>query len=240
MQAVIMAGGQGSRLRPLTNEIPKPLIKIIDKPVMEYVVRNIAQSGVREIAVTVGYRGDMIMDYFKDGSKWGVKIVYFVENTPLGTAGGVKNTEDFIYDDFFVLSADGFSNIDLKDFARFHRSHTGTASMAVKRVNDARGFGLVSAKDNLILSFEEKPLEKRAGLVNTGIYAFDREIFRHIPQGFCDFSYDVFPMLLGDMYCYKTDCFWSDIGTLPKYYSTNEYVCTHPDFFGLDFSGQNI
>lgn len=236
MQAVIMAGGKGSRLRPLTNDIPKPLIKIIDKPVMEYTIESIAKAGVRDIAVTVGYKGDMIMDYFKDGRKWGVKIVYFVESSPLGTAGGVKNTEDFIYDDFFVLSADGFCNINLKDFGAFHKSHGGIASMAVKRVGDARGFGLVSAKNSLITSFEEKPQEKRSGLVNMGIYAFDRSIFKHIPQGFCDFSYDIFPKLLGEIYCYKTNCFWSDIGTLPKYYSTNEYVCTHPDNFGLCFS----
>lgn len=233
MQAVIMAGGQGSRLRPLTNYIPKPLIKIIDKPVMEYIVESIVSSGIREIAVTIGYRGDMIMEYFQDGRKWGADIKYFVESTPLGTAGGVRNAKDFIYDDFLVLSADGFSNIDLKDFANFHRLHSGKASMAVKRVSDARGFGLVKAKDNLILSFEEKPKEKCSGLVNMGIYAFDKEVIREIPKGYCDFSYDIFPKMLGDIYCYKTNCFWSDIGTLPKYYSTNEYVCTHPDSFGL-------
>ena len=96
MQAIIMAGGMGSRLRPLTNSIPKPLVSIIDKPVMEYVVENLALGGVTDIAVTVGYKSEMIMDYFGDGSKWGVSLTYFEEKEPLGTAGGVKNASEFI------------------------------------------------------------------------------------------------------------------------------------------------
>lgn len=233
MQAIIMAGGKGSRLRPLTDELPKPLVKIIDKPVMEYVIHNLAKAGVRDIAVTVGYKGEMIMDYFKDGSRFGVDLTYYSESEPLGTAGGVKAARDFICGDFFVLSADGLCNIDLKDFGEYHKKTGKIAGIAVKRLADARGFGLVKCRNGIITSFLEKPAIKCSGWVNTGIYAFKEGIFDIIPDGFCDFSYDVFPLLSGDMGAYKGQFFWSDIGTLPKYYSTNEYVCTHPTNFGL-------
>lgn len=236
MQAIIMAGGKGSRLRPLTNNTPKPLVKIIDKPVMEYVIENLAEAGVKDIAVTVGYKADMIMDYFGDGSKWGVRLEYFVEDTPLGTAGGVKNVESYIYEEFLVMSADGLSNIDLKEFLTFHKSHDGIASMAVKHIDDARGFGLVEVdSEDRIVSFVEKPQNICSGLINTGIYLFEPNIFEYIPKGVSDFSYDIFPGLLGSIYAYKTESYWSDIGTLFDYYLTNQYVCMHPDSFGLNF-----
>ncbi len=236
MQAIIMAGGMGSRLRPLTNEVPKPLVKIIDKPVMEYVIENLAAGGVDDIAVTVGYKGDMIMDYFADGSKWDVKLTYFEENQPLGTAGGVKNAADFIKDDFLVLSADGLSNIDVKDLCEFHRSHSQQITMAVRYMQDARGFGLVRTDErNIITSFAEKPKFLCSGLINMGIYAFDKSILDDIPDGKCDFSYDVFPRHIGDIRAYNTQCFWSDIGTLSEYYLTNHYVSIHPESFGVTF-----
>ncbi|MDE6189929.1 MAG: nucleotidyltransferase family protein [Clostridia bacterium] len=234
MQAIIMAGGMGSRLRPLTNSLPKPLVKIIDKPVMEFVIRNLAQGGIKDIAVTVGYKADMIMDYFGDGSAFGVSLTYFEESEPLGTAGGVKNASDFIVDDFIVLSADGFCNIDIEEFCKFHKSHSEPISMAVRYMSDARGFGLVRIDDDgLVTSFAEKPKFMCSGLINMGIYAFDKEILQEIPDGKCDFSYDVFPRRIGDIRAYSTQCFWSDIGTLSDYYLTNHYVSIHPDNFGV-------
>lgn len=236
MQAVIMAGGKGSRLRPLTNGIPKPLVKIIDKPVMEYVLLNLRRAGVRDIAVTVGYLKELIMDYFGDGSRWGVNLTYFQEEFPLGTAGGVKACEDFIEGDFFVLSADGFCNIGLKDMEEYHKARGELATIAVKRLSDARGFGLIRSKNGIVTDFVEKPSTKCSGLVNTGIYAFKRDIFSIIPEGACDFSYDVFPLIKANICVYKGNFFWSDIGTLPKYYSTNSYVCTHPADFGVQLN----
>ncbi len=236
MQAIIMAGGMGSRLRPLTNSIPKPLVSIIDKPVMEYVVENLALGGVTDIAVTVGYKSEMIMDYFGDGSKWGVSLTYFEEKEPLGTAGGVKNASEFIKDDFLVLSADGFSNIDICDFCDYHKSHRQSITMAVRYMQDARGYGLVRTnEDSIVTSFAEKPKFLCSGLINMGIYAFDKEIIDEIPEGQCDFSYDIFPRHIGDIKSYSTDCFWSDIGTLSDYYLTNHYVSVHPENFGVTF-----
>lgn len=234
MQAIIMAGGVGSRLRPLTNTLPKPLVNIIDKPVMEYVIENLVAGGVKDIAVTVGYKAEMIMDYFGDGSKWGAKLCYFLEDVPLGTAGGVKNAKDFIIDDFIVMSADGLCNIDIKEFSNFHHSHTSKVSMAVRYMQDARGFGLVKAdEEGIVTSFAEKPKFAISGLINMGIYAFNKEIMDIIPNGKSDFSYDIFPKLLGDIRVFNPNCFWSDIGTLSEYYLTNHYVCLHPEGFGV-------
>ncbi|MCX4363577.1 MAG: nucleotidyltransferase family protein [Clostridia bacterium] len=234
MQAIIMAGGVGSRLRPLTNTLPKPLVKIIDKPVMEYVIENLASGGIEEIAVTVGYKSQMIMDYFGDGAKWGVTLKYFEETVPLGTAGGVKNASKFINDDFLVMSADGLCDIDIKDFCDFHNSHKQKVSMAVRYMQDARGYGLVRVNDrNIVTSFAEKPQYICSGLINMGIYAFSKNILDDIPEGKCDFSYDVFPKLLGDIRAYDAQCFWSDIGTLSDYYMTNHDVCIHPENFGV-------
>ncbi len=234
MQAIIMAGGMGSRLRPLTDSLPKPLVKIIDKPVMEYVIENLVAGGIKDIAVTVGYKAQMIMDYFGNGKALGASLTYFDEDVPLGTAGGVKNAAEFIEDDFVVMSADGLCNIDVKDFCDFHRSHSSKVSMSVRYMPDARGFGLVKTDDSgIVTSFAEKPKYIVSGLINMGIYAFDKSILKDIPEGKSDFSYDVFPKLLGDIRTYKPDCFWSDIGTLPDYYLTNHYVCVHPENFRL-------
>ena len=237
MQAIIMAGGVGSRLRPLTNTLPKPLVNIIDKPVMEYVIENLVAGGIKDIAVTVGYKADMIMDYFGDGRSLGAKLRYYAEDVPLGTAGGVKNASDFIVDDFVVMSADGLCNINIKDFCNFHHSHTSRVSMAVRYMPDARGYGLVKEKDGIVTSFAEKPKYVVSGLINMGIYAFDKSVLKDIPEGRSDFSYDIFPKLIGDIRTYQPDCFWSDIGTLPDYYMTNHYVCIHPENFRVSLGG---
>ena len=155
-----------------------------------------------------------------------------MEDVPLGTAGGLKTAKEFINDDFVVMSADGLCNIDVKEFCNFHHSHTSKVSMAVRYMQDARGFGLVKADDKgVVTSFAEKPKFAISGLINMGIYAFDKNIMNVIPDGKCDFSYDVFPRLLGDIRIFKPNCFWSDIGTLSEYYLTNHYVCIHPERF---------
>ena len=115
----------------------------------------------------------------------------------------------------------------------YHRQKGRIATIAVKKLSDARGFGLVRTQNGIVSDFQEKPAVKCSGLVNTGIYAFKKDIFGYIPQGFSDFSYDVFPLLKGEACVYKGNFFWSDIGTLPKYYSTNGYVCKHPSDFGV-------
>lgn len=236
MRAIIMAGGYGSRLRPLTNNMPKPMMNIINKPIIEYIIELLRRYGIREIAVTLGYLPKSIIDYFQDGSKWGVKLRYYIEDTPLGTAGSVRNAIDFIDGTTLIISGDALTNIDIEEFADCHQRGGKGVTMAVKYVEDVTGFGVVKAdKNGEIISFIEKPLHSNEHLVNTGIYMIEKRVIERIPQGKYDFSKDLFPTMLRDMRVYRTEKYWSDIGTLSSYYLTNNDVVTHPMEFGVEF-----
>ncbi|MEG1395266.1 MAG: nucleotidyltransferase family protein [Clostridia bacterium] len=236
MQAVILAGGFGSRLRPLTDNLPKPMMPIINKPILEYIIAHLRRNGIVEIAMTLGYKAEIIENYFGDGEKFGVNLTYFKEDTPLGTAGCVKNAQSFLTEDFLVISGDAFTNIDIKALTDFHYSRNSTLTLATKSLSDARGFGLVQCDESgKITSFREKPAEKISGLVNMGIYVVSLAVLQDIPLAKFDFAKDLFPLLLGKLYSFQTSCFWSDIGTLSSYYSTNGYVARFPQRFGLVF-----
>lgn len=235
MQTVIMAGGFGSRLRPLTNQIPKPMVNIIDKPILLYIIEHIRSYGIRDITITLGYLPQIIMNYFGDGSKFGVKINYCIENTPMGTAGGVKLAEKFLHDDFFIFSGDAFCNINLAELEDSFNKSGNLLTMAAKHVEDATGFGLIKESNGNVLSFEEKPKTPQSGLVNMGIYAVKHELLGLIPSGKYDFSKDLFPKIMDEISVFKTGCYWSDIGTLSSYYLTNNYVALHPQSFGYSF-----
>lgn len=225
MKGIILAGGRGSRLMPLTKHIPKPLVPILDKPVMWYCIQALKKAGIREIGVTLGYLSDKIVERFGDGSDLGVKLHYFYEQTPLGTAGGVKNAQAFLDEDFVVISGDAYTDFDLAALCDFHYRKGGIMTLASYRVADASQFGvIVSREDGLITDFEEKPLHPRSHLVNTGIYVADRRVLQLIPYRFYDFSKDLFPALLGNLYEKECRGIWSDIGTLPTYYLTNYNV----------------
>lgn len=235
MKAVIMAGGYGSRLRPLTNELPKPMVPIINKPIIHYIVELLKSYGITDIAMTLGYKPESIMEYFGDGKELDCNIVYYVEKLPLGTAGSVKNTQEFIgNEDFIVISGDAFTNINLGEMYEEHKYYGNIATLAVKEVADPTGFGVVNfSSDGTIHGFIEKPLVSPEKNVNTGIYMFKPEIFDYIPFGKYDFGRELFPKLLGKISAYKTDAFWSDIGTLSSYYLTNAAVADHPAAFGI-------
>ncbi|MDR2091439.1 MAG: nucleotidyltransferase family protein [Clostridiales bacterium] len=226
MKAIIMAGGLGTRLRPLTNEIPKPMVPIIDRPILQYIVELLREYDFTEIAVALNYRPEIIIDYFKDGAAFGVRLEYFVESEALGTAGCVKNAGDFLGDDFLVMSGDSFTDIDLNEFKEFHFRKNALFSLACKQADDTSGFGVLrAAKDGKILEFIEKPEGGRPGLVNTGIYMINRRVLELVPDGFYDFGKDLLPRLVGNgLFAYKTSRYWSDIGSLPSYYSTNRFV----------------
>ena len=228
MKAVIMAGGRGSRLMPLTRHIPKPLVPIVDKPVMWYIIRLLAQAGIRDVCVTLGYMGEKIEREFGDGRALGVNLRYVYESQPLGTAGGVKNAKRFLDDDFVVVSGDAYTDFALGELVEYHRQKCALATLAAYKVQDPSRFGVIVADENgLVRSFEEKPLNPISNLVNTGIYVCDKRILELIPDGFCDFAKDVFPRLLGNLFAKECGGFWSDIGTLPTYYWTNLQVVSH-------------
>lgn len=226
MQAIIMAGGRGSRLMPLTKDTPKPMVKLIDRPVMQYVVESLKKYNFCDIAVTLGYLPEKIVEYFGDGRQFGVTIRYFYEDSPLGTAGGVKNCSPFLKDeDFLVLSADGYSEIDLGKLWRFHRKKRSIFTLACQKIDHPIGLGVLEKeKSGLIRAFLEKPVGLETGIVNTGIYAVNRRVLDMIPEGFFDFGKDLLPALTGIAYAYEDDGYWSDIGTLKSYYETNKIL----------------
>ena len=204
LKGIILAGGFGTRLRPLTNYLPKPMVPIIDKPILEYIIALLRKHNILDIAVTLGYKSEHIVRYFGNGSRFGVHIEYSRETKPLGTAGAVKNAEKFLDDDFVVMSGDALTNIDLGRMIAYHNTHSGMVTMAVKSVENTEGLGVLKLDDEgKIVDFQEKPLVPISNIVNTGIYVMKREVLDYIPPHLkYDFSHDLFPRILPYMYGY--------------------------------------
>ncbi|SDP75853.1 mannose-1-phosphate guanylyltransferase / phosphomannomutase [Litchfieldia salsa] len=227
MKGVIMAGGKGTRLRPLTYHMPKPMVPLLHTPVMEYSIELLKKHGITEIAVTTGYLAEDIKQYFGDGSSWGVNLSYFDEISPLGTAGSVKNAEAFLDETFVVISGDILTDFNLSDGINFHDMKKSTLTILMKEVENPSEYGILTTNsDGRVNRFLEKPKchEIFSDLINTGIYIVNPSIFSLIPQGECfDFSKDLFPLLIEQedrVYGYLTNGYWSDIGTLPQYKQT--------------------
>ncbi len=227
MKGVIMAGGKGTRLRPLTYHIPKPMVPLLQTPVMEYIIEHLKNHGIYEIAVTTGYLGDDIKRYFGDGSLWDIKLTYFDEISPLGTAGSVKNAEAFLDEPFVIISGDVLTDINLTEAIAFHENKCAALTIMMKKVSNPFGYGILSTNhEGRVSQFLEKPKREEvfSTYINTGIYIVDPKIFHFIPAGeFFDFSKDLFPRLLAQdegVYGYLADGYWSDIGTLPQYQQT--------------------
>lgn len=219
-----MAGGEGSRLRPLTCNIPKPMMPILEKPVMQYAIELLKKNDITDIAVTLQYLPDEIMNYFGDGKEFGVNIRYFIEKSPLGTAGSVKNGENFLDDTFIVISGDSITDIDISKAIDFHKEKGAVATLVLKEVAVPLEYGVVvTDKEDRIKGFLEKPSwgEVFSDKANTGIYILEPEIFSYYSkdQKF-DFSNDLFPILLQEdrpMYGYTAKGYWCDIGNLEQY-----------------------
>lgn len=224
MKAVIMAGGEGTRLRPLTSTQPKPMLPMADVPMMEHVVRLLSKHGFDEIVVTVAYMANAIRTYFGDGSDFGVKISYVSEESPLGTAGSVGNARDIIDERFLVISGDVLTDTNLEEVWKYHISQDALATVVLQRVENPLEFGIVTTNpDGSISRFLEKPSwgEVFTDTVNTGIYILEPEIFDYIPQGHTsDFSSDIFPKLLEEgkpLYGWISERYWEDVGTIAGY-----------------------
>lgn len=226
MKAVIMAGGEGRRLRPVTGETPKPLAPLLGRPVMEHILRLLARQGFTEICAAVKYRAEEIMDRFGDGSALGVSLSYRVEKEALGTAGGVKNCADFTGDeDFLVISGDAACDFDLGALGRAHREAGAAATLALYRSPEPLAYGLtVTDGEGLVRAFVEKPGWTRVvtDLVNTGIYVLSPRAMALVPQGKpFDFARDLFPLLLrrGEkLLGVAMEGYWCDIGSPLAYY----------------------
>lgn len=224
LQAIIMAGGEGVRLRPLTVHTPKPLCPLLGEPVMGYAVKLLKQHGISDIGVTLWYQPQKIRRAFHKGERYGVKLKYFEEKEPVGTAGSVKLARKQLNDTFFVLSGDGLTNCDLTEAMGFHKEKKALATLVLKRVSVPLPYGVVLTDgDSRVTRFIEKPDWKRvfSDLVNTGVYILEPDIFDYIPDtGTPDFGKDIFPALLSGglpVYGYETEGYWCDVGDQRAY-----------------------
>ena len=224
MKAVIMAGGEGTRLRPLTSNVPKPMMPIVNRPMMEHIVTLLKSHGFDEIVVTVAFMANAIRTYFGDGSEFGVRMVYATEETPLGTAGSVRNAMDELDERFLVISGDVLTDIDLGEIVRFHEDNGALATIGLVPVENPLEFGIViTNEDGSIERFLEKPTwgQVFSDTINTGIFMLEPEIFDYIEPGRpVDFSSEVFPRILDEgrpLYGAVAEGYWEDVGTLEAY-----------------------
>jgi mannose-1-phosphate guanylyltransferase/phosphomannomutase len=228
MKGVVMAGGEGTRLRPLTSNQPKPMVPIVGKPCMEHIVELLRDHGFDEVIVTLAFMPQAIRSYFGDGEALGVKIEYSVEDTPLGTAGSVKQAEAALQETFLVISGDALCDVDLGALLAFHREKQAAVTIGLKSVENPLEFGIVvTDEDGRVERFLEKPSWSQvfSDTINTGIYVMEPEVLRHIPTGESyDFSSQLFPLLLEmgrPLYGFVLDGYWQDIGNLDQYRQAN-------------------
>lgn len=224
MKAVILVGGEGTRLRPLTCNKVKPLVPVLNRPFLEHVVDYLKRHGIRDVILTLGYLPEQIQEYFGDGSGFGVNMTYLVEDFPLGTAGGVKNAEALLDAFFLVFNGDIFSDIDLTEMMNFHREKKADTSIALTPVDDPTPYGVVETDaEGRVERFVEKPRreEVTTNMINAGIYIMEPHILGYIARNvFFTFERDVFPSLLQTgkaVYGYSSQAYWIDIGTPEKY-----------------------
>jgi mannose-1-phosphate guanylyltransferase len=239
MKAMILAAGKGTRVRPITHTIPKPMIPILQKPVMEFLLELLREHGFNEIMVNVSHLAEEIENYFRDGQRFGVQIAYSFEGRiedgeligdAVGSAGGLKRIQDFqtFFDDtFVVLCGDALIDLDLTEAVRRHRAKGAMASLITKRVphDQVSSYGVVVTDDDgRVLRFQEKPTvdEAASDMINTGIYIFEPEVFSFIPSGEpFDIGSDLFPKLVeggAPFYALPMEFEWVDIGKVPDYW----------------------
>ena len=224
MKACIMCGGEGTRMRPLTFERPKPCIPILNKPSIGYLVEQLSIRGFDDIVMTLGYLGDKIEEYLGDGSIFGVSVNYVYEKEKLGTAGSVKNAESYLKDaPFLVVGGDHVLDLNLREMYRFHEEHDGMVTTGLLPVEDPREYGIVDMDvNNKIKRFLEKPAPGQifSNLASTGIYVCDPELLEWIPRGRYDFAKNLFPSLLQanePIYGWLARGHWTDIGDPAEY-----------------------
>ncbi|HBC93562.1 MAG TPA: nucleotidyltransferase, partial [Pelotomaculum sp.] len=224
MKAIIMAGGEGSRLRPLTCGRPKPMVPVLNRPIMSHIVELLKEHGFTNIGVTLQYQPEVIKDYFGNGSEFGVNLRYFVEEAPLGTAGSVKNAGGFLDQTFLVISGDALTDLELSKALEFHRKQGAMATLVLTRVECPLEYGVVITNDNgRITQFLEKPGwgEVFSDTVNTGIYVLEPEVLDYFAPGEkFDFSKDLFPLLLREkkpLFGLVLPGYWCDVGNLQQY-----------------------
>lgn len=245
MKAIIMAGGEGTRLRPLTCGQPKPMMPVANRPMMEHIVELLKKHQINHIGVTLQYLPDAIRDHFGNGSEFGAQMRYYVEKMPLGTAGSVKNAQDFLNETFVVISGDCLTDFDLTEAIDFHRKNGAMATLVLKQVDCPLEYGVViTDRDGRVTQFLEKPGwgEVFSDTVNTGIYILEPEVLNYFEPGQkFDFSQDLFPLLLKEkqpLFGVVLTGYWCDIGNLQQYVQAHQDILTGK--VQVNFSGKQI
>jgi len=228
MKAVVMAGGEGTRLRPLTSNQPKPMVQIVGKPCMEHILELLRAHGFDDVIITVAFLPQAIRSYFGGGDALGIDVSYSVEESPLGTAGSVRLAASQLDEPFLVISGDALCDLDLTKLVEFHRERNSAVTIGLKSVDNPLEFGIVVTDDEgKVERFLEKPSwgQVFSDTINTGIYVLNPEVLRHVPTDRpFDFSKDLFPLLLDmgrPLYGYVMDGYWQDIGNLDQYRQAN-------------------
>jgi NDP-sugar pyrophosphorylase family protein len=231
VQAIVLVGGEGTRLRPLTYGTPKPMVPIMNVPFLARTMERLYEAGIRDVILPAGYMPQAIVDYFGDGSRLGMKITYVIEETPLGTAGAIKNVEEHITGRFFVLNGDVLTSLDLRSMLAFHDKKGGLGALHLIRVDDPSSFGCVVNDDNgRVSAFVEKPPkgQEPTNEINAGTYLLEREILDYIPSGRnVSIERETFPQVIAagkDLYAYTTTDYWIDLGRPENYLAAHRDV----------------
>jgi mannose-1-phosphate guanylyltransferase len=227
-KAVILVGGPGTRLQPLTNDTPKSIVPVLNRPFMEHIFAYLKKYGIEDIVLTLSYLPEVIQGYFGNGVRFGVRLTYCFENEPMGTAGAVKNAEEYLDSTFFVLNGDIFTDLDLADMLACHRSKGAKATISLHWVDDPGAFGVVEIdSDQKVKRFIEKPPagEATTNWINAGIYILEPEVLQYIPVNrHYMFERGLYPCLLDmgqPVYGYPFEGYWLDMGNPGKYLSLN-------------------
>jgi len=218
-KAVLLVGGMGTRLKPLTDTTPKALLKVNEKTITEHLFDLLKKYGIREVILCTGYLKDKIKEYFGDGSKVGINITYVEENSPLGTAGPLKLAKKYLKESFIVSNGDELKNINIPRMFRLHKRKNALATIALTTVDDPSHYGVARLDGSRIVEFVEKPVKAPSNLISAGFYILEPEVIDMIPDGFSMLEKDVFPELakLGRLRGFPFAGQWFDIGNIERY-----------------------
>jgi len=224
LKAIILAGGAGTRLRPLTNDTPKPMIAVCGKPIIEHIIDLLKLYNVNEILISVGFNKEKIMDYFGDGSLFGVDIKYIAEEKPMGTAGPLALAKKILKDTFIVSNGDNPMNVNISEIIDFHKKCRALCTIAINEVNNPSRYGVARLSGDKILEFLEKPKDPPSNLINSGFYIMEPGIIELIPENFCMLERDIFPKIakMGKLFGFRFKGQWFDCGTIEGLKIANE------------------
>ena len=248
MQAIVLVGGEGTRLRPLTFGTPKPMVPIMNVPFLARTIERLHEAGIRDVILPAGYMPQAITDYFGDGSDFGMKITYVIEDEPLGTAGAIKNVEQYIHGPFFVLNGDVLTSLDLQAMIAYHKEKGGLGVLHLIKVEDPSAFGcVVHDESGRIAQFVEKPPKgtEPTNEVNAGTYLLEKRVLDLIPPGRnVSIERETFPKILSEghpLYAYTTSDYWIDLGRPEHYLSAHRDIITGAmPLHGYSHTGEGV